>query len=266
MKAQLLKPGFMIALASSLKGGVQYQTIHEESDKSSDGALTEKWETTKTVFDAAEHDRAVKVRGAAQYQVRRLCVVTPFCLLCPESAEGELDIGVEIAKKIVDDFNATAVYTRINFYVLKARLLGNDESTAKAIAGEMRSLLSEMGDAIQKMDPEAIREALTKANQVSEMLVEEQQEKVSLAIELARKAAREITKNLKNKAGGALSTVEDFRVQLLAVEKAKQVFLDFEESSELTAEQEAPAVQMRELDLSEGESSVKVPVFVPPTF
>jgi len=249
MKTQLLRPGFMIALASSLKGGVEYQTIHEETDKSSEGILTEKWETTKTVFDAEEHERAIKVRGAANYQIRRLCVVTPFCLLCPEVAEKELDVGVEIAKKLISDFNATSTYTKINLYVLKARLLGNDEQTAQAIAGEMRTLLSEMGDAIQKMDPEKIREALTKAQQVNEMMVEEQQEKVSVAIDLARTAAREITKNLKKKAGGALSTVEDFRVQLLAIEKAKQVFLDFEEPSSLTEEKEAPAIQVRELDL-----------------
>lgn len=249
MKAQLLKPGLMIALPSFLKGGVQYQTIHEESDKTSEGLLTEKWETTKTVFDAEEHERAIKVRGAAQYQVRRLCVVTPFCLLCPASAEKELDVGAEIARKLVSDFNETSVYTKISFYVLKAKLLGDDEETAMAIAGQMRTLLTDMGEAIKSMDPKKIREALTMAQQVNEMLVEEQQEKVSLAIELARKAAREITKNLKKSAGGALSTVDDFQVQLLAVEQAKKVFLDFEESTAPTAETEAPAVQVRELDL-----------------
>lgn len=251
MKTQLIRPGFMIALASALKGGVEYQTVHEEVTENNGGIITEEWTTKKTTFDAEEHEKAVKVRGAALYQIRRLCVKTPFCLLCPENEEKELDVGVEIARKLIDDFNAESVYTKINLYVLKARLLGNDEQTAMAIAGEMRTLLSDMDVAIRKMDPEAIREALTKANEVSQMLVAEQQEKVSVAVELARTAAREITKAVKKKSKDSLNAINDFRVSLLAVEQARQSFLDYEEPKELTSTEEAPAVQVKELDLSD---------------
>lgn len=252
MKTLLLRPGYMIALASRMKGGIAYETTHEESQQ--DGStLTQEWSSKKTVFDTEEFDRAVKVRGSALYQIRKLCVKTPFCLLCPEANEADLDAGVIIAKMLCDDFNASSTFTKIGLYVLKAKLLGDDEQTARAIAGEMRDLLTEMGQAIQKMDPVAIRESLTKANELSQMMVEEQQEKVSVAIELARSAAREITKTLKNKGSTAVKVVSDYKLQLLAVEEAKKVFLDFEEPEVLAVEDEAPGVQVRDLDLGEEE-------------
>jgi hypothetical protein len=256
MKTQLLRPGFMIALASRMKGGVEYETFHEDGVKTEEGLSMEEWTTKKTVFDQEEHEKAIKVRGTALYQIRKLCVKTPFCLLCPETNEEELDLGVKAAKELIDNFNDGSVYTKIGLYVLKAKLLGDDEQTARAIAGEMRGLLTEMGQAIQKMDPEAIREALTKANEVSQMLVLEQQEKVTVAIELARTAAREITKTIKKKGSSAMMAVEDFRVQMAAVEKAKLVFLDFEEPAEVASTAQAPGVQVKELDLGESLAEV----------
>lgn len=251
MKAQLLRPGFMIALASSMKGGINYETQHEESERSDGGVLTEEWTTTKTVFDVEEFERAVKVRGEARYLISKLCVKTPFCLLCPEPNEAALDEGVIAAKKLCEDFNATSAYTKVYIYTLKAKLLGNDEENARAIASEMRLLMTEMGDAIQKMNPDKIREAIKKADEVSQMLVEEQQEKVSVAIDMARVAARLIKKTIKEKGIGAINVVSDYRAELLAVEAAGKVFLDFEEAGEVSAKDEVPAVQVQDLDLSD---------------
>lgn len=259
-KMQLLRPGFMIALTSRMKGGIEYETLHEESDQSTEGVLTEEKTTKKTIFDVEEHEKAVKVRGLVVYQIRRLCVKTPFCLLCPEDKEAELDQGIKIARQLMDDFNAKSVYTKIRFYVLKAKLLANDEQTAMAIAGEMRSLLAEMSGAIEKMNPEAIREAIAKATQLAEMMQEKEQGEARLAIELARTAAREMAKTIKKKGSVAIDVVQDYRVSLLALEKAQKVFLDYEEPPTLTKEEEAPQVAAQDLDFGE---EVGVPVNPP---
>lgn len=248
MKTQLLRPGFMLSLSSKMTGGTAYE-LHEAEENRQGGMLTKRRDSTTTVFDVEEHARAVKVRGEARYQISRLCVTTPFGLLCPDNNEAELDAGVILAKKMVDEFNATSIYTKISIYTLKGKILGNDEENARAIAGEMRSLLAEMGQAIEKMDPKAIREAITKADAVSQMLVEEQQEKVSGAIELARVAAREIAKIIKKKGLGAINVAKDYRVELEVVAKAGQAFLDFEEP--IATEIEVPGVQVKDLDLSE---------------
>jgi len=248
MKTQLLRPGFMLALATTMTGGTAYE-LHESDTEREGGMLKRRRDSTVTIYDVEEHDKAVEVRGAARYQITRLCVKTPFGLLCPEENEAAVDAGVILAKQMVADFNATSVHTKISLYTLKGKILGNDEANAAAIASEMRNLLSEMGRAIEKMDPKAIREAIAKANEVSSMLVEEQQEKVSGAIELARVAAREIAKTLKKKGDSAISVVTEYRAELAALKEAGKAFLDFEEPTVATTEM--PAIQIMDLDLSD---------------
>ncbi len=254
MKTQLLRPGFMLSLSSKMTGGVAYE-LHEAETSLTGSLLTKRRDSTTTVFDVEEHDRAVKVRGEARYAITRLCVKTPFGLLCPEDNEAAMDAGVILAKKMADEFNATSVYTKISIYTLKGKILGNDEENARAIAGEMRSLLSEMGRAIEKMDPKLIREAIQKATEVSEMLVEEQAEKVSAAIEMARVAAREIAKTVKKKGLGAINVVTEYREELAALKTAENAFLDFEEPAEVT--DEVPGVQVKDLDLGEDAAPVE---------
>jgi hypothetical protein len=179
-------------------------------------------------------------------------VKTPFTLLCPKVNEAALDEGIAAAKFLVNDFNEKSVYTKISLYVLKGQLASDDEESAAAIAAEMRSLLAEVGEAIRKMDPDAIREALTKANEVSEMLVEEEQNKVSGALEMARVAAREIKKTIKKQGIEAINVAKDYQVELIALQQASAGFLDFEDP--VAPVNEAPGVQVKELDLSDEES------------
>ncbi len=246
----------MLALQTTMKGGTSYE-LHESETEREGGMLRKRRDSTVTVFDTDEHDRAVKVRGEARYCITRLCVKTPFSLLCPEENEAKMDEGVLLAKKMVADFNATSVYTKIGLYTMKGKILGNDEANAAAIAAEMRNLLAEMSAAIQKMDPDAIRDAIQKANEVSSMLVEEQQEKVTGAIELARVAAREIAKTIKKKGLGAVNVVTEYRAELLALKTAGNAFLDFEEPT-VKDGGEVPGVQVKDLDLSDDEDEIRV--------
>ena len=262
---QLLRPGFMIALHSSLKGGVHYKVtplVSEESRESvvDDNTAVEEWKTRKTVDNVEEHEAAVKVRGAALYLIRKHCIKSPFGLLCPEVNEAALDSGVVEANLLRDDFNEASLFTKIELFVMKGRIATSDEQAAKAIAGEMRNLLAEMSQAIKSLDPEAIAEAATKAKEMSQMLAEEQQEKVSAAIETARAVRREIAKNLKRKGQGAIEVAKDYRAQIASIEEARTAFLDFEEPVLLTAEQEAPGVAVKELDLGE-ETAPELPFF-----
>ena len=248
MTTQLLRPGLMIALQSRCKGGVEYEL--EESETLMEGEkLTQKRKSTKTVFDLEEHERAVKIRGKALYEIRKCCVKTPFSLLCPNEREAELDVGVEKAQTMVREFNSTSTHTKISLYVMKAILMGNDEETVRGVAAEMRQLLSEMSAAVEKLDPEAIRETIQKANELSQMFQENEKEKVSLAIELARSAAREITKAVNKKGSVALPTVEDFRMELSAINNASMAFLDFEAPAQVSAENEVPQVEVQDLDM-----------------
>jgi hypothetical protein len=219
MNTTTIRPGFLIALKTSVRGGVHYDHEGREAEGN-----VERWTTIKTVEDPDEHDRACKVRGAAARQVRRLCSSTSFGLLCPVGVEGALDAAVASARALVRSHNEGARYTHVTFYVLKGRIADSDEEAARAIADEVGELLARMNGAIDRLDPKAIRDAASKAREMTAMLDDAAAETVAEAIKQARKAARQIVARVQEKGEAAQVVLAD--IQRGALEKARIAFLD----------------------------------------
>ncbi len=248
MKTATIRPGLLVALKSSVTGGVSYQRKDIEHD-----ASRARWETTRTIEDPVEHERAIKARSRALREVRAVCSPTSFGLLCPVNLEPELNAAIRRARDIVDEHNDGAVFTQINIYVLKGRIADTDEEAARAIGQEVAELVAGMNSGIDRLDPKAIRDAASKARQMAAMLTEEQSGAVSEAIKQARKAARQIVKRVEKEGEQAAVVLAD--IQRGAIEKARIAFLDLEDRDE--EEQESlPAVNRQrfaDLDVSSSE-------------
>jgi len=243
-----IRPGLLIALKSTVSGGVSYQRVDLEHQDTAEKAVA-KWETTRVIEDPVEHDKAVKARGKALAEIRKLCSATSFGLLCPLESEGELDAAVVRARQIVDEHNEAATFTRVQVYVLKGRIAESDEEAARAIGQEISGLVAEMSAGIDKLDPAAIRDAANKARSMAAMLGDDQQAAVEGAIEQARKAARQIVKRVQKEGEAAAIVLAD--VQRGAIEKARIAFLDLD-GDHMTSTA-LPAVQQQrfaDLDLS----------------
>jgi HPt (histidine-containing phosphotransfer) domain-containing protein len=257
----LLRPGILVGFKTNCDGGVRYETrdldASVEQDELRAGAKTSRWETTKTVDDQMEFERASKTRVDARKLISRACVKTPFGLICPEAYEQELDRGIEQVHALIASFNETANFSRLSVFIMKGRIAASDEMAARAIASEMKDLLSEMNQAIDKLDPEAIREAATKAKTMSAMLQEEQQAKVSKAIEQAKIAARTITKRVNKKGEEGATVIKE--LQREAIEAARLSFLDFSEVPVVKAGEEMPAVNPNAFDLDIPEDNQQDP-------
>lgn len=237
MTAAMIRPGLLVALKSTVRGGVTYQRKDIEADEK-----TAKWETTRIVEDPAELERATKARGKALAEIRAVCSATSFGLLCPEDKETELDAAIARARVIRDEHNATATFTHVDIYALKGRVASSDEEAARAIAQEVAGLVEGMNAGIDKLDPSAIREAAQKAKQMAAMLAPEKAQAVEGAIEAARKAARQITKRIEKEGEAAAIVLAD--IQRGSIEKARIAFLDLEQS-EVQVTQAMPAVQVQ---------------------
>src|SRR6516165_3167737 len=247
---QKIRPGLMISLKTTVKGGVSYlrEDLTEGAETRSDGKAVEKWETTKIVEDPAEHERARKTINKARSIIAKVCITTAFGLLCPEEREAELNTAIAEAKKLISAHNATATFTHVRVYCLKGRIASTEEESARAIGEEVSALLATMNQSIDKLDVEAIREAATKAKQLEEMLGPEQAEAVAGAVEQARKAARAIVN--KDIARGNL-------------EKARIAFLDFEEKAPEAVVASLPAANMQRMaGLDFGDAAVPEDVTV----
>lgn len=229
-KKIVLQPGILVSLRSSVSGGVSYDRTDLDADApSNDGQATSRWETRKTVQDQAEHDRAMKVRGEAVSGIRKLCVVSSFGLICPTAREPELAAAIAAARTVADEFNATALYTRISIRALRGHIASTDEEAAAAIAEEVRDLVDSMSAGISGLDVERIREAASRAAKLEDLLVEEQAKVVSEAVKAARSAARQIVKRIQNDGESAAVVLSD--IKRGAIEQARLTFLDVEDAA-----------------------------------
>src|SRR5574341_894396 len=164
MFTSTLKPGLLVSMKTSIKGGVDYLRAEIERDRTTEaGERVAKWETTRTIHDPQEYGRAIQARGKARSAIISACNQTSFGLLCPEAREPELRTAIEVARIIADDFNTTAQHSTIEVYVITGRVAQNDVEAARAIAAEVRDLMEAMQAGIKATDATAIREAASKA-------------------------------------------------------------------------------------------------------
>jgi hypothetical protein len=249
--ASVIRPGLLISLKSTVVGGVSYQRIDLATDQPvADGAEVSRWETRRVIEDKAEHESAVKCRSRALAEIRKVCSATSFGLLCPSDQEGALDAAVVTARRLVDAHNDTAKHTRVGIYALKGHVASDDAEAARAITQEIAGLVVAMDAGIKEFDPSKIRDAANRARELSGMLNEEKQEKVSAAIAQARAAARTIVKRIE-KEGETRETVL-LDIQRGQIESARIAFLDMSGGDSDFVGEATPAVdgqRFADLDL-----------------
>jgi hypothetical protein len=243
LQATTLRPGFLVSLKTSITGNVSYRTTDlEPALRSIDGEIVTRWETEKMVRDAAEHERAIKERSLARQIIVKHCAQSSFGLLCPEEKAAELEQAIIDARRVADNFNATAQLSRITVNVIAGRVNPNDAEAVRSIKGELRELIDGMALGVRNLDAEGIRSAAKKAKSLGAMLSPAAQERVQDAIAAARSAATKIT------AAGEQAAVAVDHEAVAALLSARTSFLDLDGPSGTV---EAPDVQARAIDLGE---------------
>lgn len=259
MSMQVIKPGILVAVRTSVGGGVSYQREDLEPEvqasEQAPARKVEKWKTTKIVTDAEEHERASKTRSTALSLIRRECIETSFGLLAVGSKEAELDAAIAEARRLAREFNDRSRYSKISISVLKGRVASTDEEAVRAVSAELGDLMREMDASIRRLDPAAIRAAAQKASKIQQVLTEAQQLRVTAAVEAARKAAREIVRRVEKGGEDAAVVLRD--IQTTAIDTARVSFLELEGGGGLAAE------QMPEADLGRVAALEDVVVDVP---
>lgn len=235
-----LRPGLLVSLKTSVSGNVSYSKQEIEQDHlTPDGKRQARWETERVISDPKEHEAATKARSRALTMIRTVCSRSAFGLLCPEIDTERLERAIADARRIADEFNATARLTRVTVYVITGRIAPDDVEAVRAINSEIRDLLDDMERGLKRLDVDAVREAANKARNIGAMLSPDAAARVRSAIEVARQAARRIVQ------AGDQAAVDIDRAALRRIEEARTAFLDLDEGKRI----EAPIVEGRALDL-----------------
>lgn len=227
-KTAIIKPGLLVLLRTSVSGGITYArtTLDADGVAVDETAQVERWETTKVVADAAEHEAAVKVRDKATAMIRAVCRNTSFGPVCPLDREDELRTAIRAARRLVAEFNDTARVTRVTVYAMPGRIASTDEEATAAIAAETRAMIDQMDAAVIALDVDAIRAAADKAREMQAILADDQAAALSDAIKAARKAARQIVARVQQNGEAAAVVAAD--LQRGAIIRARAAFLDLD--------------------------------------
>jgi hypothetical protein len=300
LKPTTLRPGLLVALKTSIKGeNVEYVVTEIEADHAvqivggevaeapganefaeevdaieADGGEPEpeasaesgpvgrfaKWETARTIKDAAEHETAVKVRSKARNLVCGVCAKSDFGLLCTEDKSEKLLAAIAEGSRLCDEFNATSKLTSISFNTLIGRVSPDDVLAVKAINAEIRELMTLMEKGILNGDVEGARKAAAQAKDMAAMLTEGASERVQEAVTLSRKALNKMSK------AGVQAAEELSREAIASLINARTAFLDLEPVSEQDTDQ--PESEGRAVDFvpdGEPEAASAAPETFDPT-
>ena len=244
-RATIIRPGYLVSLRTQVTGGRDYARKDLERGREDTGEQVSRWETTCKIADPEEYERVQKARAEASRLIRNSCAITPFGLLCSVSAESDLDKAISEAKALVSACNAKSAHSMIVINVLKGRIADNDVEAARAIGVEVRGMLDEMGRAIDKLDPAAIRDAATRAKQMARMLAPEQAAKVTDAIKAAREAAKAIVKRVEGAGEEGAVVLDNLMSERAVINAARFDFLDLEDSAPI---EQLPSVNVQRFD------------------
>ncbi len=123
-QTQIMVPGILVALKTSVNGGVEYARSGVEEDEE---GRVKKWETTRLMEDPAERKGANEIASKASNLISRLCVRTSFGLLCRIDREAELDEAVVAMRALVTEWNRKAIHSFVTVSAIKGRIADNDE-------------------------------------------------------------------------------------------------------------------------------------------
>lgn len=239
MRVSTIRPGLLVALNTRVTGNVSYQRQDIDAAKTEDGAVVTKWETERTVRDAAELQKASDVRSKARQIIAQHCIASSFGLLCPDDRAEKLTAAIEDARQMADNFNRSATLTRVQVYVIAGRIAADDVEATRAINSELSGLLATMESGVRNLDVEAIRDAAKRAKALAGMVKPGASERLEKAIDTARAAARTLVK------AGEQAAVQIDYAAIKAITESRTAFLDLDEAREM----QAPAVTGRALDL-----------------
>jgi hypothetical protein len=241
-----IRPGIMLQLRTEITGGVSYSKRDLDTRATGETVITS-WETVKTIQNAEEFARAVKVRADCRNHVTAVCLQTEWGLLIPTDREVELDSRIAKAREWASAHNATATVSFVEVRYLKGKVEADDAQAVREISQEVARMMSRMEEGIAKADPKAIRDAADSAREIGAMLSPENQGKVSAAVEEARKAAREITRRVGKSGERAARVIQGLSTE--AIRSARFSFLDFDAPTSTEATPEAMAPVSAPVDL-----------------
>lgn len=243
-----LQPGFLVSLSTRVEGGVSYERTDLEEVTRPDGAEVKRWETQKLTVDPEEHDEAVATRLGIRALFKRVCLSTPFGLICPAADIEALDEAIVEADRMVAEFNGRAKHCRVHYASLRGEIAKDQAEAIAAVRTEVAALVTTMQQAVELGDVKSIRDLAGKAGQMERLLEDrtEARDQLSRAVKAARRVARAIVKRVEKGGEDLAAVLADAQTSPIALARVTFTTADdvVEEASETAPEEVMPDVNL----------------------
>jgi len=217
-----IRPGVLVSVKTSHAGNRSYQKKEiERPHRTDDGVERSRWDTVRIVFDPDEAKEASQVASRARYLITRLCADTAHGPLCPMDRREELYEAIKEARELVEKFNETSVFSRVEVNVICGEIVADDVMAARALFSETEKFMTQMQEGLEQLDVKKVRAACNKLLDVGQMLSPEASTTAALAVNTARAACRKIV------AAGEQAAIEIDQKAIETIGLARNSFLDF---------------------------------------
>jgi hypothetical protein len=187
IRMNTLRPGLLVSLNTSVRWQCRLQQRGDRSRSPHGGR-----QAASEVAHGARHQRPGGTRkrnqGAFEGALARPQRLHSFGLRTALSGDRRRDLQKAIAeaRKLTDQFNATATLTHVSFYVMIGRIAPDDVEAVKAINSEVRELMETMESGLKNLDAKTVRDAANRARNIGAMLTGDAAARVRNAIDVAR--------------------------------------------------------------------------------
>lgn len=209
-----LKGCWLVWYPVSVSGGCTYtQTDRKETREQQDAKVKEEaeWKAKKVVDDVDEYRKANALRNRAKRRIRGLgAPAAPGIVLVPLERSVELDSRRADMTKVVTEFNADSVYSKVSFRCYKYPIAGENEVLLADMLGQLRVTLEELKAAEQAADFKGIKSVLDRLAGFDAVLPESAADYLQRAVVDARAQARNIEKSLEDKS----KTLEELQMEM----------------------------------------------------
>jgi hypothetical protein len=212
----------VIYLSTAIQGNVTYSVKDLERRKANNQA-TAKWETTRRTKNLTEYELAYETRYRARALVTAMGARSVFGYVAPKERRDDAQAAIDEAEKMVRGFNSKANDTRIQFTATIMAVDASDEKFLRDLREEIRGLLDDMRQGARDLDAKKIREAANRLNALRDVMSKEGALSVKGSLDLARKAARGMTKLAK---AGKVAAIKVDREALKQIKATRDMFLD----------------------------------------
>jgi len=148
-----INKSILVSEKLSVERGVTYHRTDLHNGRvRADGSRITKWETERHIRDEAETKLADTTYSKARWKIRNQCLYTEVGYICAVSQQDDLQVAIEEARAMCEEFNHKAKFCHIKFRVMLTMVEPDNEGGIEALREALMKHTADIGKALMEFN------------------------------------------------------------------------------------------------------------------